>query len=472
MDDKNTSPEEIEEEEEYHFLKETVKQPPVSPRRILGRVLFVLVCGALFGAAAAGTFVGLTASAKERQSTRVTFSQDENGEEAAASGGTDSGTTSEAAASAPQDSTAANENGAAGTPAGSGDPIPSSAANAPAGSAGTQAVAGAGEDSSALALTNFENLNGAMKRIADRADASIVEVTGITSTEDWFKRTDTSTATQSGLIVADNGTSLLVLASSDAIGGATRIVVTMPDESIVEASLVKKDNNTGLCVVSIPLSSIAGATKDSYTVADLGNSYTVSAGDSVIAIGSPLGYSDSVAYGEVTSTHNTVSVVDGEYNLLTTDIQGSPEGNGFLINLDGQVVGCIFQKYATQNSSVVTGVPISLLKYLIEELSNKTAISYAGIHGQSVTQEISRSSGIPVGVYITSVEPDSPALAAGLMAGDVLVQMDGLKVSSMTLVHNKLTALKPGETVPVRVERAGNGGYVEFNFLLTVGEAN
>lgn len=442
MDDKHTLPDEFENEEEYHFLKETVKQPPVSGRRLLARVLFALVCGAVFGAAAALIFVGVTTEAKSRAASKVTFEEDHEGRDALSG---ETGSTS-AAASVPA-STPANTQAATPTP------TPSA------------------EESAAFAVTNFENLNAAMKTIADRADASIVEVTGIESTEDWFKRTDTNSVTHSGLIVANNGTSYLVLVSSDSIGDAAQIVVTMPDDTIVSASLVKKDPNTGLCVVSIPLETISAATRSSVIVADLGNSYTVSAGDSVIAIGSPLGYSDSVAYGEITSTSNTVSVVDGEYNLLTTDIQGSPEGNGFLINLNGQVVGCIFQKYATLNTSVVTGVPISLLKYLIEELSNNSAISYAGIHGQSVTEEISKSSGMPVGVYVTQVEPDSPALKAGLMAGDIIVEMDSLDVSSMTLVHNKLTSLKPGESVPVRVERAGTGGYVEFNFTLTIGEA-
>ncbi|MEE3419764.1 MAG: trypsin-like peptidase domain-containing protein [Lachnospiraceae bacterium] len=437
MDDQNLSPKQTEDDEgEYHFLKETVKEKPISGRRVLSKALFAIVCGALFGVTAAGVFYGVTTSAKSRAASRVTFSEDEGGEAMSSS--------------AP----------AVETPTETSTPTPTPTETQP-----TE------QDENALALADYETLNAAMKEIADKANVSVVEVTGIKSQEDWFQRTDTSTVTQSGLIVANNGTSLLILTSSDSVAGANEIAVTMPDETIARASLVKRDSNTGLCVVSIPLNTLGESTLASCAVADLGNSYTVSTGDSVIAIGSPLGYSDSVAYGEITSTKNTVSVVDGEYNLLTTDIQGSPDGNGFLINLKGQVVGCIFQKYATQNTAVVTGVPISLLKYLIEELSNNSSLSYAGIHGQSVTREISKSSGIPVGVYISAVEADSPALAAGLQAGDILVKMDGLDVSSMQLVHNKLTSMKPGDTVPIKVERTGPDGYVEFDFQLTIGEA-
>ncbi|MDA6987421.1 hypothetical protein OSM86_26030, partial [Escherichia coli] len=65
-----------------------------------------------------------------------------------------------------------------------------------------------------------------------------------------------------------------------------------------------------------------------------------------MAVGSPVGYSDSIAYGVVTSVTNKISALDNEYNLLTTDILGSTDGSGILVNLDGEIVGIIAQSYS------------------------------------------------------------------------------------------------------------------------------
>lgn len=275
--------------------------------------------------------------------------------------------------------------------------------------------------------------------------------------------------TNTGLIVADTGERVMILTGNESIDGVQQIAVEFPDGSIATADFIKKDPITNLAVISVSSDDLSAASKNSYKTADLGNFYSRS-GETVIAIGSPLGYSDSVIYGEVTSTDNTVSVTDGEYDLITTNIQGSSSGNGFLINTDGQVIGMIAQKYATQNSSVITGVPVSLLRHLIEILCNNEEISYIGIHGQTVSETVSKSSGIPSGVYVTQVDANSPALEAGLAAGDIITEMDGRDIVTMKYIHNKIASLNPGDTIPITVQRMGADGYVKFKFELKVGE--
>ena len=90
-----------------------------------------------------------------------------------------------------------------------------------------------------------------------------------------------------------------------------------------------------------------------------------------MAVGSPVGYSDSIAYGVVTSVTNKISALDNEYNLLTTDILGSTDGSGILVNLDGEIVGIIAQSYSAKGNNVVTGIAISQIKKLIEEKQKK-----------------------------------------------------------------------------------------------------
>ena len=108
-----------------------------------------------------------------------------------------------------------------------------------------------------------------------------------------------------------------------------------------------------------------------------------------------MGYSDSVAYGVITSVTNKISTLDTEYNLLTTDINGSGEGSGVLINLDGEIIGIIAQSYSTEDKDIITALAVSQIKDLIESLSNDEARPYIGIKGQDVTAQISHRTGIP-----------------------------------------------------------------------------
>ncbi len=424
------------EEEEYQFLNETYKRPPIKKRTVLTGVAMIIVCAVLFGVIAAVVFLSIIREHEENVVSTVSLTEDED----------------ELSEVTP-------------TPTPTVVPSQDQAVDAPKDRSEMTA-----DELRAEALENYDLLNQKMKAIGLRAERYLVHITGIRSREDWLNHTDISTTTQSGLIVADNGQNLLILIDYASIDGAEQIAVTFPDGTILDGSFLKRDPITNLAIIGVSHALITDEVKRSYSIANLGNSYRISTGDSVIAIGSPLGYSGSIGYGEVTSTENTISVIDGEYNLITTTIQGSSTGNGLLINTDGEVIGLIFQRYAIQNNASIVGVPISLLKHLIEVLSNNGTLTYAGFKGQTITHNVAESSGMPEGVYVTSVEADSPALAAGLAVGDIIEEIDGLDTSSMKLLHTKLGTLKVGDIVEVTVRRLGADGYKKFKFKLTVGE--
>ncbi len=424
------------EEDEYRFLRETQKQPPMKMRTIWTGAALIVIGAVLFGVIAAEVFVSVVNDRRQNTPDTVQLSEDED----LSQSDSESSVSSTAPAVEQEEHDQAAE-----TPK-------------------------TDEEMESDALVNYELLNRKMTEIGTAAERYLVRVSGITSQEDWLKNTDTSATTATGLIVADNGKNLLILTDYSSIDGAEQIAVTFSEGTILNGTLVKNDPITNLAVISVADSDLTEAVKSGYSIAVLGNSYQVSTGDSVIAIGSPLGYIGSIGYGEVTSTDNTVSVTDGEYSLITTSIQGSSSGNGVLINTDGEVVGIIFQKYSAQNQTNVTGVPISLLKHRIEVLSNNGTLSYAGFKGLTVTEKIAESSGMPEGVYVTAVDADSPALQAGLAVGDVIQGVDGLEITSMKLLHTKLNTFDVGDTVSVTVRRLGADGYKKFEFKLTIGE--
>ncbi len=424
-DEQNTS-----QDDSYSFMNETVKKRPLPIGRYLLRAAGIIASACLFGLVAGLVFMHVT----EKNDKTVTITSDEeliSQQQAAAS-------------------ESATESAATVTPT----PVPEQLTEA---------------EKQQQALDNYEKQNQAVYAVAETARKSVVGVTGYSDATSWLSGNDPTSSSVSGLLVASTDSSMLVLVDYRSLSSAATLMVTFADGTVTNGTLVREDPTTELAVLSVPTSSLSASTLASCTAASLGNSYNVTAGDGVIAIGSPMGYSNSVAYGEITSTDNLVSVTDGEFSLLTTDMQGSTSGTGVLVNLDGQVVGFVMQKYAASGTSTVTGVAISYLKSLIETLSNNEAISYMGIRGQDVSASLSGSTGVPEGVYVNSVDAGSPALAAGLAAGDVITDMDGTDITTMRALHNRLVNLKPGDEVTVTVRRKGTDGY-KFEFTITLGE--
>ena len=489
-----------ERDDSYSFMNETVKRRPRSKKKILIRVAGILLSAVLFGAAAALVFlriVGDRIDISPQPSAQVHIEKDVDSRDVhSSSAGSSVSQVPDSSVSSVQDSMQSEEESSiissdASSAGSSGMSSPASSetasveegssSSAQSGESADSAVSGSDgpeaaetekteEELREEALLAYTRLNAVMKEVSEEASRSMVQVTGITNTEDWFSNTGTDQMTGCGMIVARTDKQLLILTDGNSIEGAEEIHVTLPEGSIIPAEPVKKDPITNLCVIAAQVSSLPEDSEDKIAVAELGNSYDVRPGDAIIAVGSPLGYSQSIVFGEVTSVNNRISVVDGEYELITTNCLGSSSGSGALVDLSGKVVGCIYQGYAEQNASVITGIPISLLKGLIETLSNNAPIPYIGITGEDVTEALSQAAGVPTGVYVSNVDPDSPALTAGLLPGDVIREIDGQGIFSMTMLHNRLVSSQVGKELSVLAMRRGADGYVEYETAITVGE--
>ena len=132
------------------------------------------------------------------------------------------------------------------------------------------------------------------------------------------------------------------------------------------------------------------------------------------------------------------------------------------------MVGIIAQQYAGNNHTI-TALAISKIKPLIEKLSNNETLPWIGISGQNVTQELSGETGIPRGVLVTSVEPDSPAMLAGIKEYDVVIRVNEMPVYRVQEYQKIVDGLKPEQEVTVLAMRKGAGGYKEISFPVVCG---
>ncbi len=247
------------------------------------------------------------------------------------------------------------------------------------------------------------------------------------------------------------------------ISDVQEVYVTFINEVSVAAAMKKYDGNTGIAILSVPRESVDEETMKAIAVATLGNSLLTTQGMIAIAVGSPLGTNYSILTGNITSTNNSISTVDNNYTVFTTDIVGSEGGSGAIINVEGEVIGLVMQDYSSAgDESTLTALSISELKRMIEMLSNNQDIPYIGLELITVTNDIANEYDIPKGAYIREVRMDSPAMAAGLQSGDVITSVDGEIIYNVDSFENKLLTLTPGETVSIVVERQSADGYKEI----------
>lgn len=312
-------------------------------------------------------------------------------------------------------------------------------------------------------IEDYQMLQSQLYAVGQQANRFVVTVTGIQSETDWFNNDYENRDQGSGIIIANNSQELLILTEKKIIVSAQELYVTFIDGVTVPATMKQYDGNTGIAILSVALSEIEEETMKLVSVAVLGNSLAVPQGTLAIAVGSPMGVNFSILTGNITSNTNTISTIDANYKIFTTDIVASQNGSGALINTKGEVIGLVMQDYSRQgDENTLTAVSISDLKALIEKLSNGKEVAHLGLGISTVTSDIEKSYDIPRGVYIKEVKMDSPAMIAGLQSGDVIVEMDGVAITDEAAYEHKLLQLKPEDKVSIVIKRQGVNGYVSI----------
>lgn len=433
-------PERDQDQEEYDFIKEKIKRKPLDKRRILCQILFVIFLAFLFGVVASYTFTAVLPYMQKwaygRSKIEIPIDDGEEQEEPEASD----------KAEEEQDEKAIDEPQ---------EVVPQ-----------TEII----YETKELELADYQKLQTQLFEIGKTANRSVVTVTGLSSMTDWFDTSYETTDQSSGIIIAQTDTELLILTEHKAVDDAKEIEITFSDNEMVIAQMKKYDGNTGLAVISVPITSIKKETLDAISVIRFGNSARCKLGEVVLAIGSPLGSNFSVLTGNITSTENIISTNDYTYNVFTTNMVGSSQGSGALINTEGEMIGIVMQDYRnSDDEGTLTAIAITTLKDIIERLSNGKNVQYLGVKVSTVTDVIAKENDIPRGVYVKSVADDSPAMAAGIQNGDVIVKMNDEEIKDISQYENVLKAAEAGNELKIVVKRLGSNGYSDIECAATVG---
>lgn len=320
-----------------------------------------------------------------------------------------------------------------------------------------------------MELEDYKKMYLQLMQIGNQVEKSLVNVSAVTVDTDWFDETYTSQSSASGVLIGDNGLEVLILTNYEHIRGAEKLLVTFYDHTTAQAVLKKYDKNTGLAVISVNVSDVTESTKGVILYADLGSSKTLRRGEPVIAVGSPIGTQDSILFGNLTSSVQMAALYDGIYNVLTTDMSASDSGSGVLVSWSGTIVGFI-QKQCRVNSQkdTIQAYGISDIKNVIEHLSNNQDIVYMGIMGADVTTAVSEAEEIPIGVYVSEVAMDSPAIEAGIQPGDIITSMSGQPITNQKDIMSILLKCSNGQSVQVVCQRPSQEGYQELTLTVSL----
>ncbi|CRZ33347.1 serine protease Do [Herbinix hemicellulosilytica] len=327
-----------------------------------------------------------------------------------------------------------------------------------------------------VASTDLGKVNSvpesSVMKVAEETLPSIVSITSVSTSTNWFGIEIPSGGSGSGIIVGKDEKELLIATNNHVVDGTDKITVTFIDDTEANAVIKGTDATADLAVLTVDLSELEKSTLDAIKVAKLGNSDDVKVGEMAIAIGNAMGYGQSITVGYISAKDRKVEISDNySYKtmvLLQTDAAINPgNSGGALLNVNGEVIGINTVKFADYKvEGMGYAIPISKAIPIINELMSREILApeeqgFLGVTTTDVTEDVSERFRIPVGVYITSVVKGSPAEKAGLKEGDVIKYINDIEITSAVQLKELVSSIRAGTEVEIKYMRHIDGGYKE-----------
>ncbi len=269
-----------------------------------------------------------------------------------------------------------------------------------------------------------------------------------------FYGTSEGASSGSGFILTEDG---YVVTNAHVVDGATEISVILHDGTEYEATLVGSDSTNDLAVLKVEAEGLDAAA--------IGSSSTTNIGDMVVAIGNPLGeLASTQTVGYVSGINREVNTDNTVIAMIQTDAAINPGNSGGpLFNMYGQVIGITTAKYSGTTGSGATiegigfAIPLDDVYGMITDLIDYGYITgaYLGVSIQNMDAESAAYYNLPMGAYVVEVVKDGAAHRAGVQVKDIVVDLGGYKVTSVTDLTRALRNFEADETTTITVVRGG-----------------
>lgn len=318
-----------------------------------------------------------------------------------------------------------------------------------------------------VSQTSLSNYSDTAVYAANKILPSVVGITveyNVNSLYSMFgnrAQSSSATATGSGIIISEDGYILtnnhIVSSSSDSdyyeLSSATKVTVKLfNDDTEYEAKIIGTDEQTDLAVIKIDKSNLPKA--------EFADSDSIKVGEFAMAVGNPLGMESSITCGVVSAVNREITDSDGTtYTLIQTDAAiNAGNSGGPLVNSEGQVIGINTLKLeGTGIEGMGFAIPINSTEDVTSQLIQYSKVKrpYIGITGMDLDEETAKTNNLVVGVYVKAVDDFSAAEKGGVKPGDVIIEADGQKITTMDELNEIKNSHQIGDTMTLKVNRDG-----------------
>ena len=326
-------------------------------------------------------------------------------------------------------------------------------------------------DSSAASGTAVSSSGMTTSQVSEMVSPSVVVITTeqvVYSQWSWYGQNQVESGAGSGVIISSDG---YILTCAHVVSGASQITVTIGDTDYT-ATVVGEDDTSDVAVLKIDATGLTPAT--------VGDSDSLSVGDSVLAVGNPLGELGGTVTSGIVSALNRSVTIQGTsstntMSLIQMDASVSPgNSGGGLFNMNGELIGLVNAKSSSSDAEGLGfAIPINDAIQVAQDLLENGYVSgrpYMGITYIAVTdaQTAAQLNVNAYGVYVVDVVQGGPADKAGLKAGDCIVSIDGTEIAQKDDLGTLMQQHTAGDTLSITVARDGQMQTVS----LTLGEKN
>ena len=268
----------------------------------------------------------------------------------------------------------------------------------------------------------------------------------------------------SGVIITSDG---YIVTNHHVIDGATKILVTLTNTNTYEATLIGKDAQTDLALLKIDEINLSAAI--------LGDSDKLKVGEVAIAIGNPLGnLGGTVTDGIISSLSRELTIEGQKMTLLQTNAAVNPgNSGGGLFDIYGELIGVVNAKSDGENvEGLGFAIPVNVAKKVIEDLMQNGYVTGRVKIGISMVEILDQNTAFrygvnEYGVYVYTIEENSPASKAGLKIGDLIISVENQKIENADQLKEKIQEYNVGDTVEMKVKRNNK----EVKVYIVLGEA-
>lgn len=310
-----------------------------------------------------------------------------------------------------------------------------------------------------------QNMSSNISNIIENVKPSIVSITTLVQTRDFFNNVINSEDSGSGIIFHKTSNDVYIVTNYHVVANATSVGVAIEENSPVSANLIAKDANNDLAIISVPYSELKKSGADEIKVAKFADSSSALEGDYVIGIGNALGEGNTATLGMISAKSKDIVLGNKSLNVIQTTAAINPgNSGGALINLSGEVIGINTSKVA---DNTVEGIGYSISSNvampLIEQMMNNTNPATLGV-------EVTDASNYPnskykVGAIIVNIFKNGSADKAGLMPYDIVTSINEVPILNSSQLVQEIKKYSPKDTIKLNIIRNGEAMQIKVRLL-------